>query len=158
MTEEWTLEEVFASIHRVPTSRALQNVIYVAQELGTLTAKYEFLPSGGSFALPYSPEVENDLFRLEYENVVFDTRKGNSLVLRKTLEPRLEKPVQQVLIQLAKLELGELDSLTAVAWARRILSDSVPGRELPDRVADYLVVNRESVDHYLNMLERFRVT
>jgi hypothetical protein len=157
MTVQWDLKDVFVAVHCVPSSRALQDMIYLAQEVGALTCRYEFAASGGSFCLPYSPEVHRDLLRLELDKAVFDTETGNSLLLAghaKSLESRLERPSQETLRRLVKLEPSTLDSLAAVAWAKGILRDSAPEAELSGRIADYLAADQHKVEDYLKLLEQ----
>lgn len=159
MSNDWSLKDIFYAVNKFPTTRNLQDVVYVAQELGTLTKKYEFIPSGSSFALPQSPDLEKDLLLLKYKGIVYDTQKPGTITLTIELDStKLNEEAINGLKKLAQIDRTRLDSLTSVMWAKNVLKEeknkSVSVR--PVQIANYLAVDVEKVKSYLDLAKRLQ--
>ncbi len=161
MSDSWALRDVFYAVKKFQTARNLQDVIYLGQELGTLSKRYQFDSSGSSFALPYSLELERDLLRLESQRIIFDTRKPGTIILteQSTSSPSsLDEKTQRILRKIADVGPNELDSLTAVLWAKSVLSDEGNSRKkVKEReIADYLATDIARVQRYLRLAKKLK--
>lgn len=71
LPQKWNLEDLFATLIKIPSMRVLQDIVFIAQELGALEKKYNFLPTAGTFGLPYSVELEADVWGLEKRGIIY---------------------------------------------------------------------------------------
>jgi uncharacterized protein YwgA len=69
--QKWNLEDIFVTFPMISSLRILQDSIFIAQELGALEKKYNFVPISGTFALPYSFELERDVLELEEKGIIY---------------------------------------------------------------------------------------
>jgi uncharacterized protein YwgA len=155
MDQKWKLQDAFASMQSVANVRVLQNAIYIAQDAGLLKVKYDFLPTSGSFALPYSVDLHRDLMQLEQDDLVIDTRTGNSIVLTekgKESTSNLSDSSDAFLKRVVTQDPARLDSLASVAYVRNLFAESVNETNMPVKIAGYFAVTPERIQEYLDQL------